>query len=305
MEIPSNIVERGPRPASAAEKRTASEQPVAVSVPSIAAFSAKPLSISPLEDVIGGLREWRLWGRLGWLEIKRRYRRTLIGPFWTAVSLLVFVSVMGAVGSGLLSKETQDYLPFLVAGMVVWLLLSAIIQEASTVFINGAGLLRQMRFEYSILAYTLLWRNLIVFFHNLIVYVIIVGVFAPQKFSPVIVLAIPGIIVLLINGAWIALLLGMLTARFRDVQQLVQSIIQISMFVTPLFWPPDSLSGFRRVLFVGLNPLYHLLAIARDPLLGNLPHANSYLAALVITVLGWGLTLACYRRFRRRVSYWI
>jgi ABC-type polysaccharide/polyol phosphate export permease len=218
---------------------------------------------------------------------------------------LVFVLVMGAVGSGLLSRQTQDYLPFLVSGMVVWILLSTIIQESSTIFLTGAGLIRRMEFEYSALVYALLWRNLIVFFHNLIVYVIIFAVYAPNKFTPMIVMAVPGIVMLLINGAWIAILLGTFAARFRDIQQLVQTIIQISMFVTPLFWPPESLDGMRRVFFVGLNPLYHLLSIARDPLLGEMPHVHSYIAVLIITIVGWGVTIACFQRFRGRVAYWL
>jgi ABC-type polysaccharide/polyol phosphate export permease len=276
-----------------------------VSVSSTVPSGAKPLLLSARDDLIGGLSEWRLWGRLGWLEVKRRYRRTMIGPFWTSLSLLIFVTVMGAVGSGLLSKQTQEYLPFLVSGMVVWILLSTIIQESCTVFLSGAGLIRQMGFKYSVLVYALLWRNLIVFFHNLTVYVLIVAVYAPQKFTPMVLLAIPGIIILLMNGIWIAILFGTFAARFRDVQQLVQTIVQISMFVTPLFWPPESLDGLRRVFFVGLNPLYHLLAIARDPFLGDMPRINSYIAALVITAVGWGLTLLCFQRFRRRVAFWL
>jgi ABC-type polysaccharide/polyol phosphate export permease len=265
----------------------------------------RTLTISPMQDIVGGLLQWRLWGRLGWLEVKRRYRRTIVGPFWTSVSLLVFVTVMSAVGSGLLTRETKEYLPFLLAGMVVWTMLASIMQESSTVFVAGTGLLRQMRFDYSVLVYALLWRNLVVFFHNMIVYFLIFIVFAPQKLTFVNLLAIPGMLLLLINGAWIAILVGMVASRFRDVQQMMQTLLQISMFITPLFWPPESLSGLRRIIFVGFNPLYHLLAIVRDPLLGNVPRLNNYIAATIITAAGWALTLYLFKRFRKRIAYWL
>jgi ABC-type polysaccharide/polyol phosphate export permease len=273
-------------------------------VPS-ASVSAKPLLTTPLQDLANGLAKWPLWGRLGWLDIKRRYRRTIIGPFWTSISLLVFVMVIGAVGSGLLSKQTADYLPFLVSGMVVWTLLSSIMAESSNVFIAGSGLMRQMRIEFSLLVYALLWRNVIVFLHNMLVYVMVMTVCAPEKFSPAIILVVPGIAILLVNGTWIAILLGMLTARFRDVQQLTQTVVQIAMFVTPLFWPADSLHGMRRTLFVGINPLYYLLSIAREPLLGSVPDATSYTGTLVITLMGWCFTYLCFRRFRSRITYWL
>lgn len=263
------------------------------------------LTVTSLQDIWGGLFQWRLWGRLGWLEIKRRYRRTIVGPFWTSVSLLVFVLVMSAVGSGLLSKQTSQYLPFLVAGMVVWNLLASIMQESSAVFVTGAGLLRQTKFNYSLLVYALVWRNLVVFFHNMIVYFLVFLLFAPGKLTPLNFLAVPGLLIVLLNGTWIALLVGTIAARFRDVQQMMQTLLQISMFVTPIFWPPESLSGLRRIFFVGLNPLYHLVAIVRDPLLGNLPRVNNYIAAILITTAGWLLTLYVYKKFRKRISYWI
>ncbi len=276
-----------------------------MTVSSVPSSRLRPLSMSAAEDIIQGLRKWDLWGRLGWLEIKRRYRRTIIGPFWTSLSLLIFVVVLGSVGSGLLSKEIAEYLPFLVAGMVVWVLLSTILIESCSVLIGGAGLLRQKRFEYSTLAYALVWRNLIVFCHNMIVYFVIFGFYAPQLFSLKNFLAIPGLFLLLLNGIWLAILLGLVTLRFRDVQQLVQSIVQISMFVTPIFWPPETMSGVRRIIFVGLNPLYHLVSIVRDPLLGKDPRLNSYIAVLIVTLLGWTLTYVCFQKFRKRIPYWL
>jgi ABC-type polysaccharide/polyol phosphate export permease len=258
------------------------------------------------EDLAGGLRKYDLWGRLGWLEIKRRYRRTMMGPFWACISLLIFVIVIGSVGSGLLSKRTADYLPFLVSGMVVWVMLQSTLLESVSVFVASANLIRQMNFEYSILAYSMVWRNFIVFAHNLLVYLLVLLVFAPDKLGFANLLAVPGLIVLAANCAWLAVLLGMVSLRFRDLQQLVMSIVQVSMFVTPLFWPPDGLEGLRRVLFVDLNPLYHLLTIVRDPLLGGkLPPVNSCIAAMVITIAGWALTYVMFAKYRKRIPYWI
>ncbi|MGA7805762.1 ABC transporter permease [Bradyrhizobium sp.] len=265
----------------------------------------KPLTISAVEDIVGGALRWELWGRLGWLEVKRRYRRTTLGPFWSSLTLLVFVIVMGSVGSGLLSRNTSEYLPFLVSGMLAWTMLSSMIGEAGGVFVAGAGLIRQMNFEQSILAYALVWRNFIAFLHNMIVYLLIILVYMPHALTWKVAFAIPGLMLLMVNGVWITIVLGTLTARFRDVQQIVQSIIQVSMFVTPLFWSPDNLSGTRRVVFVGLNPLYHLLSIVRDPLLGRMPSLNSYIAVAIITLVGWTFAFVVYSRFRKRIAYWL
>src|SRR5688572_3759954 len=126
----------------------------------------EPLTSSAAQDLVGGLRQWDLWGRLGWLEIKRRYRRTVIGPFWSVISLSVVVLVIGGLGAGLLNQSAGEYPPFLAAGMVVWMLLSIMIMESCLLFVTGATLVRQMRINYSILAYALVYRNFVVFLHH-------------------------------------------------------------------------------------------------------------------------------------------
>jgi ABC-type polysaccharide/polyol phosphate export permease len=263
-----------------------------------------PLTTTAGQDLIRGFLRWDLWSRLGWLEVKRRYHRTVIGPFWSALSLGIFVAVFSAVGSALWGQKLGDYVPFLAAGMVVWIMISNLVGEAGTLFVAGAGIFRQTRFDYSILVYALVWRNFIVFLHNLLVYVFAIVIFAPHLLSPVLFLVFIGLALLLVNLAWIGLLLASFCLRFRDMQQLITSLIQICMFVTPIFWPPDSLRGAHRLVFVDFNPLYHMIDIVRSPLIGNVPEIQSYGVAALVAVIGWFVTYLAFSRFRRRLPYW-
>jgi ABC-type polysaccharide/polyol phosphate export permease len=256
------------------------------------------------KDFSEGLFKYQLWGRIGWLDVKRRYRRTVIGPFWSAATLALYTIAVGVVGAGLWHQGVRDYLPYLSSGMIVWTLISMIIIEACNLFILGHALLRNVSFEYSVLAYALVWRNLIIFGHNLVIYVLIALVLKPALLSPIALVAIPGVILVLANGVWIALLIGMLCLRFRDVQPLVQTAIQILMLITPIFWTPESLGGHLRLLFVQLNPVYRLIDLVRTPLLGQVPTSASYLSVIAITVVGWVVTYVIFRRFRGRISYW-
>jgi ABC-type polysaccharide/polyol phosphate export permease len=276
----------------------------ASSVPSISDTGLRSLEATAGEDLVGGLLRSNLWGRLGWLDVKRRYRRTLLGPFWTSISLALYVISVGVVGAGLWHQNIQEYLPFLVSGMVAWVLVSTIINDSCGLLVTGHALFRNVKFEYSILAYALVWRNFIIFFHNLAVYVLIVGVLKPQLIGFTALLAIPGVVLVAVNGIWIALLCGMLCLRYRDVTQIIGSIIQISMLITPIFWPPESLVGLRRLIFVETNPLYHMVDIVRGPLLGQVPERSSYVIVLLITVVGWALTYRVFRHFRKRIAYW-
>lgn len=254
------------------------------------------------DDLIGGLMKWEIWGRLGWFEIKRRYRRTVIGPFWGAISIAIVVLAMGGVGSGLFHRSAADYLPFLASGMVVWIMIASMVTEGCNLFIGAEHLFRQMRFDYSMLAYALVWRNWISFAHNLSVYAVIALIFAPHLLTPFILMAVPGLLLVGACGAWIALLLGMLCLRFRDVQQLIASLMQLAIFVTPIFWSPEDLPGRPALVF--LNPLHYLIDIVRQPLLGVMPSFVTYIAVAGIALTGWALTIVVFQRFRKRIAYW-
>lgn len=264
----------------------------------------QPLTISAGQDFLIGLQRWDVFVRLGWFEVKRRYRRTIIGPLWGTLNLSVFILALGTVGGGLLNKNFSDYLPFLATGMIMWVFLSTIIGESCSLFMASQNLFRQMQFSYSSLAYALVWRNFIVFLHNLAAYFVFFILTVPHLITPWTFLAIPGMLILIMNGVWAALLLGMICLRFRDLQQLVATFLQIGMFITPVFWPPESLDGVRRLIFVELNPLYSLMEVVRAPLLGTHPSLQVYLTAALITIIGWTLTILFFGFFRKRIAYW-
>ena len=270
----------------------------------ISSYLSSPAMAAATQDLAGGLCRTELWSRLGWLEVKRRYRRTVIGPFWNSVSLAAYAVGIGLVGSGLWNQDIHTYLPYLISGLLVWNMISTIITESCTLFVASHGLLRNIRFEYSVLVYALLWRNIIVFWHNLIVYFCIVIILKPSLLHPIGLLALPGLACVIVASAPIALLCGMLCLRFRDVQPLVTTALSITMLITPIFWPVDALSGLHRLVFIDLNPLYHLIEIVRAPLLREIPPPIDYLVVFIIMIVGWVLAFVTFQKFRRRIAFW-
>lgn len=256
-----------------------------------------------IDDIVQGLRLYDMWGRIGYAEIKRRYRRTVIGPFWSSLSLAIFVVVLGITWSQLWKIDPKEYLPYLCAGMICWFLFSSFVTEGCQVFIASESLIKQLRISYMMLVYALVWRNLLVFAHNLLIYIPI-AIYGRVPFNLYWFAAIPGIVFMGINGLWIALLLGILCARFRDVQQVTLSLLQIAIFVTPILWSPKLLAG-RAMVLVDFNMLYHYIVIVRDPLMGLPPPLWSWVMVIVATIVGWAGTLYVYSRFRRRIPYWV
>jgi ABC-type polysaccharide/polyol phosphate export permease len=254
-------------------------------------------------DVIAGMRATDIWGRLGWRETKRRYRRTTLGPFWTAIGLALFVTTLGLVWSNLWHRDPKVYLPYLTSGMLCWVMFSTICMDGCVSFIVSEKLLRQLRISYTLLACANVWRNAVQFFHNLSIYVL-VFIYAGLPLTWATLLVIPGFALFCLNAIWITVLLGSLCARFRDIQQFVGTLLQISLFLTPIFWSPDQLTG-RMAIFAQLNPIYHLIAVIREPLLGNAPELSHWLIVILMTIVGWTLTIQMLTRFRQRIVYWL
>ena len=125
----------------------------------------------------------------------------------------------------------------------------------------------------------------------------------PFNFSSLLI--VPGLFTICANGAWIAILFGMIGARFRDVQPLVGSVLQIAFFVTPIFWQAQLVSGSMADALVNYNVLFHFIEIVRLPMLGQAPGAYSWIMVIGSTVIGWWVTMYMFSRFRRRVPYWL
>jgi ABC-2 type transport system permease protein len=263
---------------------------------------------SAVGDLRAGMREWELWGHLGWQDIRQRYRRSVLGPIWITISMAVTAVALGVLYAGLFGNDLAVQLPYILVGFIVWAFISGCISEGSEVFIANEGLIKQLPAPLSIHVYRLTWRQILFFAHNLIVYAVMLLVF-PQSLGWASLMAIPAFLLLAVNGAWVALLLGIVTTRFRDLSPIVQSLVQLLFFLTPIVWIYDDLlknaAVAERARLVEFNPLLHFIEIIRQPMLGQEQHLRHWIVVLVITVVGWALTMFALRRYRSRVAYWV
>jgi ABC-type polysaccharide/polyol phosphate export permease len=284
---------------SAAASKTETKPKAAPEITGDAVPSALGLALS---DVVEGARASHLWGLLGWQDIRQRYRRSKIGPFWLTISMGVMVGSLGVLYAELFKMEVADYLPFIALGFMVWGLLSGLITEGCAAFIAAEGIIKQVGLPLSVHVYRVVWRNLIIFGHNAVIFLVVAVLFLiwPGWIG---LLALPGLAFLCLNGIWIGLLLGLVSARFRDVPQIVASVMQVAFFLTPIIWKPTLLPS--RAMVLDLNPFFHFVELVRAPLLGQAPGLASWLAVLGMTLGGWLATLALYRRYRWRIAYWM
>src|SRR4051794_28275418 len=136
---------------------------------------------SPLwRDLCEGFRRNRLWFILGWNDIRSRYRRTILGPFWTVLSTATLVGALGFVNAVLWNISISTYLPYFCAGYIAWLLFLTIINESCSSIIASEAIVKVVRVPYSVFVLRVLTRNLIVFGHNLTIFVLVALIFSTK-----------------------------------------------------------------------------------------------------------------------------
>ena len=256
-----------------------------------------------LADLWHGIVRWPLWFTIGWMDVRQRYRRSLLGPFWITLSLGIFVAGLGAVYGALFRVELRTYLPFLATGMVVWNLVSGLISEGCQTFIAAEGAIKQVPVPISVHVYRMVWRNLIVFAHNLLIYLILVPVFE-VPLGAVNLLALLGLFLLVLNGAAFGIICGILSARFRDIPLIIANVTQLIFFTTPILWRAETLP-FDRAWVVWCNPFFYLIENVREPLLGRMPPLSAWGISIAITLATLGIALLLFARFRSRIAYWL
>ncbi|HET6238714.1 MAG TPA: ABC transporter permease [Acetobacteraceae bacterium] len=255
-----------------------------------------------VRDVVDGLRLWRLAVRLGWLDIKLRYRGSMLGPFWLTISTAVMVTALGVLFATLYHMDVRDYLPFLALSQVLWGFLSTLVSDGCSCFTSSEPLILSIRMPLSVHALRVLVRGLLILAHNVVV---IVGVDLWFSLWPgtVLLLAIPGMLLWMVDAFALCLILGAIGARFRDIPPIVASIVQIAFFVTPVIWKPVQLGA--RAWILPYNPFFDLIEVVRAPLLGYLPSTMTWLMAVAYSVLLLFVTWRLMVRARGRVPFWL
>jgi lipopolysaccharide transport system permease protein len=256
-------------------------------------------------DIKEGLEKWRIWLMLAYQDIKLRYRRSILGPFWLTLSMAITVYTMGFLYGRLFHADLQHYYPFLVSGMLIWTMIAASITELTDTFITSDGFIKQIKLPYSLYIHRVVTRNMLIFFHNLLVMLPIYFLFHQgAKINAYSLLFFPSLALIYLNAIVYGLILAMVGSRYRDVSQIIKSLVNIIFFITPIMWQPSILPEKDRI-FVFINPFYSFIELIRAPLLGTTPTLLNLFVTLLVTLVGVVICATMFTKYRSRIIYWL
>ena len=237
-----------------------------------------------------------------WSDMRARYKRSVLGPFWLVLSTILGVGGLGLVWSVILDVDRATFLPLLTVGLVVWQLVAGCITSAANVFQSKASIIKNIHTPTWRISLQQLFQQIVNFVHNLVIVAIVLAIY-PSSLSPLAFLSIFGLILVLANLFWIIQLVGFLGARYRDLDPLINSIMPVLFFLSPVLFRTRDFEGLT--FFMIINPIAYWIEIVRDPIQGIVPSLSVYAVTIGMALVGWILALAMTRAKAARLPFWV
>jgi ABC-type polysaccharide/polyol phosphate export permease len=231
-----------------------------------------------------------------------RYRRTVLGYFWTLVNPLLMMSVMAIVFSTLFKVDLKTFAIFLFAGMIPWGFFSSVVGQSGGAFINNEGLIKKIYLPKIIfplsIACALLIDCLLSFIALLIIILLIGGTLSwAMLFLPI------SFALLFVFAVGCSLIVSVATVFFRDLQYVIVVALQGLFFLTPILYKQDLLLG-KVSWLVKLNPVTPFIALFRTSIIDSaLPTAELFLHATAIAFATMGLGLFIFLRQEKKIVF--
>jgi len=234
-------------------------------------------------------------------DIKNRYSRSVLGPLWLSLSILVTVCAMGPLYGMLLNQSGGDYYLYLASGVVLWALVATSLAEGSTAFTSHEVFLKQTNIALASYVMRGSVRNIIIFLHNFLILLFFYIIFGNLSWRFFLIIPISLLIFVILYS--ISLTLAIVCARFRDLIPLVSNLLQLAMFLTPVFWivPVSS----ERQLYTFLNPFFYMLSIFRAPFGLTTFSVWDFFILGVILMVSIISNYFLLNRFKKRIVYWV
>jgi ABC-type polysaccharide/polyol phosphate export permease len=214
----------------------------------------------------------------------------------------------------LFHQPIEQSLPYVMGGLIAFTMVGYVFYDGAELFMASGGVIKNHAYPYTFYVFLSVCRSFFLFLHNLVVYWIVMAIVQVMAIShgPTtvqaltlphwsILLALP--LSLVFMFAW-GTLTAMMASRFRDMRFLLPYLGQLFSYLTPIFWHADNLQGVLRTV-ISLSPMYDLVEIIREPLLGKPADILAWELALAYTGVGVVLWFVFFSMFRRRIAFWV
>lgn len=265
----------------------------------------QPQIISPsiskaLHDYIESIQRYELWMALAWFDIKVQYKRSVLGPFWLTLSTGIAIATIGPIYSKLMGASSTNYFAYLATSIILWNFIAGVVNTTDISLISAEGLLKDAKLPFVMFVIKEIYKNLLMLAHTSVIIVILMFFFTFNVNLP---LFLVSLVVVVLNLFWVGLFLAVFCTRYRDIAQIVTSLVQVAFFVTPVMWQPHMIGD--RHFVVEANPFYYLIDVFRSPLLNAEINVRNLTVCIVAAIVGNVAAFLLFAAKRNRIAYWL
>jgi ABC-type polysaccharide/polyol phosphate export permease len=239
---------------------------------------------------------------LAWSDTKARYKKSVLGPLWPMLTNLIGIIGLSLVWSSLMGQNMSIFVPQLAIGLIIWQLISGVITDSPVAFVRQASLIKNVSIPIWFFAFRMLARHIINLMHNAIIIVGIVLYYSLPINSNLWML-LPSIALVIANLYWMIIIIGLVSARFRDIEHLILTIMPMIFFVSPVLYRADKIQIGLNIVW--LNPFSYMIEAIRSPILGISPHPYTYPLLFALLIVGGGVAIWYQSAKGRQIAFWV
>lgn len=240
---------------------------------------------------------------LVWSELKVRYKQTVLGVAWAVIqplAIMIVFSVFFGIVAGIRSDTDIPYPIFAFSGVVVWQYFSTALSRASNSMLEQQALITKVYFPRLVVPVAAVVAGLVDFAFAFAVLVPLIGFYPDVGFSPTAaIFTLPLFLLLAVLSALsVSLWFSALMVQYRDVRLLMNVVMQLWFFATPIIYPSSLVPGSWRPYYEALNPMVGVVEGFRWALLDGAEVPNPTTLAISVAIVAVVLIGGLYY-FRR------
>lgn len=237
-------------------------------------------------------------------DFKVKYKRSVLGYFWSFLNPLMTMLVQYVVFSTIFRFGIGNFPVYLLAGNIIFSFFTEAVSQGIMSIVGNASLITKVYVPKYIYPVTKVLSTSINLFISVIP-LLLVTLITGEEINLTILLLPYALICLLIFSLGIVLFLSAINVFFRDVEYLWNIISLIWMYATPIFYPAEIIPEKFRFIQT-LNPLYHIIVLVRTVLMeGISPKPEVYLYSMMGAVLSLAIGASVFKKTQGKFVLYI
>lgn len=254
-------------------------------------------------DIFLALKLFRVWTTLSKFDLIKKYKRSILGPWWITLTTLILILSVAFIYSGIFQMNLDQYILNLSLNFIIWVFIRDCILESCNSLVESKFFLLNEKFNIIVLSLRVIYRNILIFFHNIIIFLVIIFYFNLNFNFFYILISLFSLVLVPFFLLPICISLSIICTRFRDMQMIVNNLMQFLFFVSPVLFTKSALVQYEWLMLI--NPIALLLLCISEPITLGVIHSEYFQILFFYILVAYSIFTFIYCKYKSKITYWL